>query len=70
MEMNGDKHHTFQFSFEGPEVGLVHDHQTLLPVPSPRDHLTDLFRLFNVSESTYAIARDDVFENRDLGKNG
>lgn len=67
--MDGDGQLTFQFGFEGPKVRLVHDHQSLLPFASSRNHLTDLFCLFFVCERTYSVARNDVFENRELRKN-
>lgn len=57
---------TFEFGFESTEIGLVHEYKALLPLACSRNHLTDLFCLFLVRQSSYPISRNDVFEHREL----
>lgn len=61
---------TFELGFKSAEIGLIHEHKALLPFTCPGDHLTDLFSLFLVRQSSYPISRNDVFEHRKLRKDG
>lgn len=61
---------TFEFGFETAEIGLIHEYKALLPFTCPGNHLTDLFCFFFVRESSYPISRNDVFEYRELRKDG
>lgn len=62
--------HTFEFGFESSEIGLIHEYKALFPFTCPGDQLTDLFCLFFVRQESYPISRDDVFEHRELRKDG
>lgn len=61
---------TFEFGFESAEIGLIHEYKALLPFTCSGNHLTDLFCLFLVRQSSYPISRNDVLEHRELRKDG
>ena len=61
---------TFEFGFESAEIGLIHEYKALLPFTCPGDHLTDLFCPFLVRQSPYSISRNNIFERRELRKEG
>ena len=62
--------HTFHLGFQDTKIRLVNANKTLFPVSRALHNLTNLLGLFLVCEGTDAIARDDVFENSQLRKEG